>query len=125
MDSLAPISQEICAAFDLEAFAERLLRELDTSDAPVLAAGPGGGSPFVPDPTIKRAWRYLHDEIHALVCTKSTKYAEERRSFSALTTPLILLFGGLLTQQFGLAAATASSLAALALAMPIKLGRNA
>jgi HEAT repeat protein len=39
--------------------------------------------------------------------------------------PIVLLFGGLVASHFGLEAATASSLATLALCMPINMGRNA
>jgi hypothetical protein len=102
-----------------------LLRELDTQDGPSLNSGGGGGRPFEADPSIKKAWSYLRDEVHDLICTNSAKYRKERGSFNAVEKPIVLLFGSLITSHFSLEAATATTLATLALSMPLNIGRNA
>lgn len=125
MEKPEGIPDTLAEEFGFQEMAESLLLELDTADGPVFMAGTGGGSPFQSNPKIKLAWQYLHDEIHSLVCTKSPKYAFERKALNALTKPVILALGGLITHEYGIAATTASSIAALALAMPFQLGRNA
>lgn len=125
MEEPENIPETLTEEFALRQMAGSLLLELDTADGPALMAGTGGGSSFQSNPKIKLAWQYLHDEIHSLVCTKSSKYAFERKALNALTKPVILAFGGLITHEYGIAATTASSIAALALAMPFQLGLNA
>jgi hypothetical protein len=70
-------------------------------------------------------WRYLRKELHALLCTKSAKYARERGLLSSTATPAIALLSGLLTTEFGITAGTAGTLAAISLLIPLKMSVSA
>jgi hypothetical protein len=116
-------SGEIKEEFELRTAAKMLLKQLDAPHQ-VVYAGSGGGY-FQGNPAFKRAWADLHQEIHGLICTRSKKYSTDRHHMAALGRSSILFFGGLIATKFGIGATTAMSLATLALAMPMRMGRNA
>jgi len=66
-------------------------------------------------------WTALKKETALLLCTRSAKYKKERDMLRTTAKPAVLVLSGFITQQFGIAAGTATCLAAAAILVPIRL----
>jgi hypothetical protein len=87
-----------------------------TSDRPMNLQGGG--------PSLRAIWHNLRAEVHDLICTKSLKYKKERALFETTAKPAIALLASHLTQQFGVGASTAASLASLSLLLPFRMATS-
>jgi hypothetical protein len=70
-------------------------------------------------------WSALRREVHELLCTSSAKYAKERSSFNATLKPAIAALAAFVTKDYGFPVAAASSLASLALLLPVRMVKDA
>jgi len=70
-------------------------------------------------------WVALRHEVRDLLCTRSAKYAKERSSFAVTLKPAIAALAAFLTKDYGFPVAAASSLAGLALLLPIQMVKDA
>jgi hypothetical protein len=75
--------------------------------------------------TLDEIWVALRREVHDLLCTHSAKYAKERSSFAVTLKPAIAALAAFLAKDYGFPVAAASSLAGLALLLPIQMVKEA
>ena len=107
---------ELSENYKLQQVADNFLDELDDS---TLSHRDGNNR----DAKVK-AWLFLRDEIHSLLCTKSTKYKKERSLLASTAAPAIAVLSAALTTKFGIATGTAGTLAAIFLIIPLKISIN-
>jgi hypothetical protein len=70
-------------------------------------------------------FRFARHEIHQLLCTKSARYRKDRKLLLASVTAILGHLSGLLTANFGVAAALAQAIAAVAVYIPCRIGLSA
>jgi hypothetical protein len=70
-------------------------------------------------------WVALRKEVHELLCTESAKYATERAAFTVSVKPAIAALAAIITHEYGFPVAAASSLAGLALLLPVRMVKEA
>jgi len=71
-----------------------------------------------------KIWIYLKKEIYSLLCTKSKKYRKERGLLKSTATPAVAIIASVISREFGLAQATATTMAAVILMIPLRLSIN-
>jgi hypothetical protein len=90
-------------------------------------ADPDSGRHFSGDSsrTLAQVWRALRAEIYELVCTDSAKYARERSTLATTMKPAVAALAAFLSKDYGYPAAAASSLASVALLLPLQMLKDA
>ena len=118
--------KEILNNYPISQVAKKVLAELETSEQIPLATAPGGGGGggHRYSKTV-RAWRYISEELYILLCTDEPQYKELRSKLQTGGGFVISFFSGLLVSKYGLEAGVASSMAALALLIPLQIGIGA
>jgi hypothetical protein len=70
-------------------------------------------------------WLHVRGEVHSLLCTNSAVYRNERNLLKTSIAPAVTVLTASLVDRFGVSVGTASSLAALALLVPLKIAVRA
>lgn len=111
---------------------EKLITELSSTDTVRAMAGEVIASfassnfshPSSSKSVVSSLWLFAREEVHSLLCTRSEKYRTERNLIAGSTKPAIAVLTATLVSHFGVSVGTASSLASLALLVPLKLAVN-
>lgn len=70
-------------------------------------------------------WLAIRREIHALLCTSSPIYEEERKLINASGVALVAAFSAAIALKIGMAATAVAPLVSVLLYVPLRLGVNA